>query len=112
MDMIQIKALSVNTHIGIHAWEQRILQVLRLDIDLHIDLSTCHNELKNTIDYDQICQRVTAFIESQCFTLIETVAEQVAQLIKKEFCIDQISVRVSKPHAIKNASDISVTVHR
>lgn len=112
MDMLQIKALSANTHIGVHAWEQRILQQVLLDIDLHLDLTTCKNELTNTIDYDQLCQRVTVFIESNAFTLIETMAEQVAQLIKEEFHIDKLSVRVSKPHAIKNADNVCVTVNR
>ncbi len=112
MDTLQISALSIMTHIGIHAWEQRILQQLLFDICIPLDIAACNNQLSNTIDYDQLCQRVTAFIESNNFTLIETVAENVAQLIKDEFQVKKLSVSVSKPHAIKNAKNICVTINR
>ena len=112
MDLLQIKALSVKTHIGVHAWEERILQQLLIDIVLHTDVTACHDNLANTIDYDQLCQKVTQHLESNTFTLIETVAEQIAVLIKKEFHVDQLTVSVSKPHAVKNASNVCITIHR
>ena len=112
MDTLQITALSTKTHIGIHAWEQRILQTLLLDIRIQTDFTTCNNQLANTIDYDQLCQQVTEFVESTTFTLIETVAENVAQLIKDTFHVTELTVSVSKPHAIKNAGNICVTINR
>ena len=112
MDTLHISALSIMTHIGIHAWEQRILQQLLLDIRMSTDFTTCNDQLAKTIDYDQLCQSVTAFVESKSFNLIETVAENVAQLIKDEFNLTQITISVSKPHAIKNAGNICVTITR
>ena len=111
-DTLHISALSMNTRIGVYEWEQRISQKLLLDISIPMDLSRCNNELSNTIDYDALCQCVTAFVESNAFTLIETVAEQVAQLVKEEFNVAQLSVSVSKPDAVKNAGNICVTVNR
>ncbi len=111
-DKLQITALKIKTHIGIHTWEQRILQSLLLDICIHTDFTSCKNELANTIDYDHLCQRVTTFVESNSFTLIETVAEKVAELIKNEFQATEVIISVSKPHAIKNAGNICVTIHR
>lgn len=112
IDTLCISALTINTHIGVHAWEQRILQKLLLDIRIPIDLSTCNNNLKNTIDYDALCQCVTEFVESNAFTLIETVAEQVASLIKEAFNVSELTVSVSKPNAVKNAGNICVTIKR
>ena len=112
IDTLCISALSMNTRIGVHAWEQQILQKLLLDISISLDLSNCNNELTNTIDYDALCQCVTAFVESNAFTLIETVAERVAFLIKKTFTVTTVTVSVSKPHAIKNAGNVSVTITR
>ncbi|KTD38688.1 dihydroneopterin aldolase [Legionella oakridgensis] len=112
MDSLDISSLYVSTYIGIHAWEQRILQRLLIDISIPINCSSCNDELFNTIDYDQLCQRITTFVESNCFNLIETVAEKIAQLIKNEFPVSQLSVRVSKPDAIKNAGNISITINR
>lgn len=112
MDLLQIKALSTKTRIGVYPWEQSILQPLLLDIHIPIDLAQCNNQLTNTLDYEQLCKQVTTFIESNTFTLIETVAENVAQLIKNEFHVKELTVSVSKPHAIKNAGNICVTIHR
>lgn len=112
IDTLHISALSITTRIGVHAWEQRISQKLLLDINIPIDLSDCNNDLANTIDYDALCQCVTTFVESNAFTLIETVAEQVASLIKETFKIALLTVSVSKPHAIKNAGNVCVTITR
>lgn len=112
MDTLQITALCAKTYIGVYDWEQRILQSLLIDICIFLDLKNCDNQLENTIDYGKLCQRVTSFVESNRFTLIETVAENIAQLIKTEFHQGELSISVSKPHAIKNASKVSVTLHR
>lgn len=111
-DMLEITGLSTKTHIGIHAWEQRILQQLVLDIRIPMDFSQCNDQLANTIDYFQLCQCVTEFIESNNFALIETVAEKVAQLIKDKFPVKKLYVSVSKPQAVKNAGNIRVTIER
>lgn len=112
MDKLDITGLKVSTKIGAHKWEQQIQQTLLIDICIHQDLSRCEDNLSNTIDYDQLCQYITHEIESNSFSLIETVANRVAELIKAQFSVKQLTVRVSKPHAIKNAGNISVTVER
>lgn len=112
MDTLNIKALNVSTKIGVYAWEQRINQQLLIDISLNLDFSTCGDELKNTVDYSALCDKVTEFVASKSFQLIETVANEVAFLIKEQFKVTQVMVAVSKPHAIKNAGSIQVVVTR
>lgn len=113
MDTLFIPNLSTKTRIGVHAWEQRIEQVLLFDIELSLDLSLCNDQLENTLDYEQLCQMVTHYVESNSFKLIETVAEQVAALIKAQFrLIHALRISVSKPHAISNAGPIKVTLQR
>ncbi|MCX7117532.1 MAG: dihydroneopterin aldolase [Legionellales bacterium] len=112
MDHLQITALSTKTRIGVHAWEQRILQQLLLDIHIPYDFKNSQDDLAKTLDYDALCQRVTTFVESNHFQLIETVANEVAAFLIKEFAIKTLTLTVSKPHAIKNAGMISVTVER
>ena len=111
-DLLQINALSISTHIGVYAWEQRILQQLLFDISIPVDIKHCDNQLVNTIDYATLCDQVTAFVESKAFTLIETVAEEVALLIKTQFQVKQLTLTVCKPHAIKNAAKVCISVTR
>jgi 7,8-dihydroneopterin aldolase/epimerase/oxygenase len=112
LDCLHIHGLTVTTRIGVYGWEQQIAQRLLIDITIFADFRACDDQLAKTIDYDKLCQQVTHYIESQAFQLIETVADGVAQLIKTEFNIEQLTVSVSKPHAIKNAANIQVTVTR
>jgi len=112
MDLLQISALSAMTHVGIHDWEQRIRQKLLIDVKIPIDLTAVNNQLTNTIDYQALCECITSYVESTSFSLIETVAENVSALIKEKFNIKELTLTVSKPQAIKNASNISVTIHR
>ncbi len=112
MDTLHIKALSVATHIGVHAWEQKITQRLLIDISIPADFSTCQDSIVNTIDYDKLCQLITSYVEAKTFSLIETVADSVAQLIKTKFNLSALTVSVSKPYAIKNAGNVCVTVVR
>ena len=113
MDTLEITALTTKTRIGVHAWEKKILQTLIFDIHLPIDCASCNETLENTIDYDALCQHVITFVEANTFSLIETVAERVAALIKHHFpTIRTLTVRVSKPHAVPAAKNISVSVTR
>jgi dihydroneopterin aldolase len=113
MDQLEIIALRTKTHIGVHAWEQRILQDLVFDIYIPIENMLCLDKLEHTIDYDALCQAVVAFVEARSFKLIETVAESVATLIKTEFPrVTTLTIRVSKPHAVPAAGNIGITITR
>ena len=112
MDKLEISSLRVAAHIGVHPWEQRVLQRLLIDISIPIDASICNDEIKNTLDYAQLCEQVVSFIESNPFKLIETLAEQLAQFIKQQFQITQVAIRVSKPDAVALAGNISVNITR
>lgn len=112
MDNLKINSLTVSTRIGVYEWEQRINQNLIINITIPYDFSACEDNIENTIDYDALCQLITEFVESKSFKLIETVANEIAEIIKQQFNVKQLTVSVSKPHAIKNAGPIEVIVNR
>lgn len=111
-DYLLIKGLSVSTHIGVHAWEQRILQRVLIDLTLPVDFKACDDTLSNTLDYDSICQLVSAYVESSRFQLIESLANAVALRVKEAFNVSEVTLSVSKPHAIKNAQMVTVCATR
>ncbi len=111
-DWMEIHSLKVKARIGVHAWEQKIDQTLSFDIRFPIQLEAIVVTLSQTVDYDALCQAVVTFVSTQAFDLIETVAQQVAQLILSEFKVKQVHVAVSKPWAIEQAGNITVRVTR
>lgn len=111
-DTLSIQGLAIETRIGIHEWEQKINQLLKLDIDITTQFHEINDDINKTIDYDALCQHVTELVSSKSFRLIETVAETVILSLKSVFGIQGVRVRVSKPHAISNAENISVCLVR
>lgn len=112
MDFIKIQNLAVDTHIGIHEWEQKILQRLLINIIISFDCSKCEDNILQTIDYEKICKRITDYVAANSFKLIETVANKIAILIKNEFNVRQLTVVISKPGAVYNADNIQVHITR
>lgn len=112
MDMLEIKRLQVNTRIGVHAWEQKIQQALFIDISIPIDCNAVEDDLDKTIDYEILCRKITKFFELNSFYLIEKAAIELSNFIKNEFNLTQLTISLSKPHAIKNAQDIRITLVR
>lgn len=112
MDIIEVTGLKIDCVIGVYEWEKKIKQPLLIDLKIKTSLVGCNDEIKNTIDYDALCQEITNFVSKSNFNLIETIAEKVADIIKGKLGVEQLSVRISKPNAVKNAKNISVTIER
>ena len=112
MDTIEINGLAVSTRIGVHAWEQRILQPLLIDICMQVSLENLEDDLSRTIDYAAVSEVVTQALTEGTFHLIETVAETVVACVRRVAGDVKVRVAVSKPAAIRNARDVRVCISR
>jgi dihydroneopterin aldolase len=112
LDQLSILGLSVNTRIGVHAWEQRISQRVSFDIHLPVEVKSYGDALSEVLDYDDVCSTVTDFVEHHSFQLIETLGERVALLIKEKYNVQSVTVSISKPHAVKNAGNVQFVLTR
>jgi len=114
MDVLFIHGLRLDTEIGVYEWEKNVKQPISLDIEVNTDASTPaqSDELKDALDYQKISDRVTEFIDSQHFHLVETVAEKVATLLFDEFGVSWARVKVSKLSAIKTVDSVGVMIER
>ena len=79
-----------------------------MDLIIPIDSKNCQDNLNNTLDYATLCQQVTEFVASRSFQLIETVAADVSDFVKKTFAVKQITVKVNKPNAVANARLVQI----
>lgn len=114
MDMVFIKQLQVDTVIGVYDWEKTIKQRLLLDIALVTDLRAAadSDDIRLTLDYAVISDKVIQLITAQPIELIETVAERVAQMLLQEFATSQVEVTVCKPDAVAQAATVGVKITR
>jgi len=109
-DLLRITQLRVMARIGVYEWEQRIEQPLLLDITS--PLSRDNQAANDYLDYAKICQYTSDYLTSRAFSLIETVAEEIASELKSRFQLGFVRITVSKPLAIRNAGNISISIER
>ena len=114
MDKVFIEGLQADAVIGIHDWEKRIRQTLRLDLELGFDnrVPAATDAVTDTLDYDAISHRLTAYIEGSSFGLVETLAERCAAILQEEFGVVWLRLRLAKPGAVRNAVAVGVIIER
>lgn len=114
MDKVFIEGLQAQAVIGIHDWERRIRQTLRLDLELGFDnrVPAASDNVADTLDYDAISRRLTAYIEASEFGLVETLAERCADILQNEFGVRWLHLRLAKPGAVRNAVAVGVVIER
>lgn len=113
-DKVLIEGLTILTTIGVYEWEKTIKQKLILDLEMSWDNKPAgeSDDVSLCLDYFLVSQSITSFIQSTQFELIECVAERVAQLVIQKFSVQWLKVKVSKPGAIANASNVAVVIER
>ncbi|CAM3922610.1 dihydroneopterin aldolase [Vreelandella rituensis] len=114
MDRILIEALDVDTIIGVYGWERTITQALQLDLELATDIrsAAATDDLRLTLDYAAICQRIQAFADAHQFALVETFAERLAECLRNEFSIAWLRLTVRKPGAVARAKSVGIMITR
>ena len=113
-DIIYIKDLRVETTIGIFDWERKVKQEVSIDMEFPFDCkkAAATDSIDDTIDYKAICKGVIKFVEDSSFQLQESLAEGIAALVKEEYNVESIKLRVSKPGALRGAKDVGLVIHR
>jgi len=113
-DIICIKGLKIAATIGVWEWEQRIKQNLILDIEFAKDIrqASATDKIQHAVSYKDVSDSIFRFVSAGEFKLIETVAENVADLILSQFPIHWCKVTVSKPRAVENSLSVGVIIER
>ena len=113
-DIIYIKDLRIETIIGIFDWERKVKQEVSIDMEFPFDCkkAAATDSIEATIDYKAITKGVIKFVEDSSFQLQETLAESIAALVKDEYGVKSIKLRVSKPGALRGAKDVGLIVYR
>ncbi len=114
MDIVFLRGLRVDTVIGVYGWERQIRQTLSLDLELGVDVAAAaaSDSIADAVDYYAVAKRVTSFVETSEFHLVETVAERVASLVLAEFPVSWLRLTVSKLGAIRDCQAVGVSIER
>lgn len=114
MDIIFLHELKVKTLIGIYPWERDAEQTIQLDLEIALPHShACQTDkFEDALDYALIVQRINETLSQQHFSLLEALAEHIAQIILVEFGSPWTRISVAKPGAIRGLKKLGVRIER
>ena len=97
-DSIRIHRLRAATKVGVPDAERGNAQQVEISLLLHPSgpLADLGDRIENTIDYSPVSRRVLKAAATGERRLIETLAEDIAELLLAEFPLRQVEVEVRK----------------
>lgn len=114
MDIIYISDLRIETIIGIYGWERRTRQTVVLDIEMGTDIrkASASDDVEDTLNYKTVAERLFEFVGGSEFELIETLAEQISDILLHEFNVPWLRLKLNKQGALKGVRDVGVIIER
>ena len=114
MDIVFIEDLRIDAVIGIYDWERRVRQTLAFDIEMAFDntVPAASDDIAHTLDYKAVSKRLIEYVGGSSFGLVETLAERCAALIREEFAVAWVRLKLSKPGAVRGARAVGVRIER
>ncbi len=114
MDKVIIRDLQIETIVGLYPWERVVRQTLFIDMDLitGFQLAVRDDDLRHTVDYSAVCEAVTTMICEGQFTLLETLADNVASMILETFAVSELRLGVYKKDVIPNVGRVGIEIER
>jgi 7,8-dihydroneopterin aldolase/epimerase/oxygenase len=114
MDLIFIEGLTGQTVIGIHDSELHRPQPLVIDVHAGLPRSrACDtDEIRDTIDYGVVRERLLRLMAEHSIKLLEAFAEAIADILIGEFGASWVRVKVVKPQKFEDVASVGVQIER
>ena len=112
LSRIRIKDLRLRTFVGFNEEEQRKRQDVVVNIHIDYDaLSAARgDEVDEALDYKTITKQVIAHVEDNRFLLLEKLVNDLVELVMAHGAVQHTEVEVDKPHALRFADSVSLTM--
>jgi FolB domain-containing protein len=114
MDKIIIRDLTVKAIIGTLPHERTTTQTIIFNIELGLDLAAAgHSDaLDDTVNYQEIEQRIKQMAEMGRFFLLEKMAETAAEICLSYDMIEQVKITIDKPAALVDSDSVAIVIER
>lgn len=115
-DRIELRGLSARGRHGVFPHEREHGQVFHVDLSLGVDTraAAATDDLDDTVDYGALAESVVDTVGGEPVSLIETLAQRIADLCLQDARVSDVEVTVHKPEAPITVpfGDVTVTIRR
>ena len=104
--ILHIENLEVLASVGVYEKEKNRKQKLIFNIKLKLsnDLSAKNDLLKDVIDYSQFRKIVIKKVENKHYNLLEKLAEDILNEIRKVSNVKSIKIKITKPDIFEDCT--------
>ena len=112
-DQIVVHALELSAHIGVPDEERLAPQRLTLNLTLEPERNfrNLNDDIAQTVDYYAVSKAVQALARERPRRLIETLAEEIASFVLKQFAVRVIELELRK-YILPDTSFVAVRIRR
>lgn len=109
-----IRDMVLNALIGVHKHEQKQRQRVRINLDLSVfeKAGPANDRLADVVDYEEVADGIRALVGRRHVNLLETLAEQIAELCLAHKRVRAVRVRVEKLDVFADAASAGVEIER
>lgn len=114
MDIIFIEELRVSTWIGIYPREKAMPQTIELSLQIGVSTASAGatDDIRDTVDYAVVVERLRADLATTHFNLLEKLAEHVATFLLENFAAQWVRVSVAKLGMMAGVRRVGVIIER
>ena len=114
MDIIFIEELRVSTWIGIYPREKAVPQTIELSLQIGVSTASAGatDDIRDTVDYAVVVERLRADLSTTHFNLLEKLAEHVATFLLENFAAQWVRVSVAKLGMMPGVKRVGVIIER
>ncbi|WP_417317431.1 dihydroneopterin aldolase [Emcibacter sp.] len=109
-----VNDLVIDSFIGIYDHEKESAQKIKISVDLAVE--ECDHPLKDDINnvlcYENIVKNIETMVSAGHVHLVETLAENIAQMNLQDSRVTTVRVRVEKLQAFANTASVGVEIER
>ena len=112
MARIRVKDLRLRTYIGIKEEEINNKQDVLINLTIlypAVDAVQV-NDIEHALNYRTITKAIIAHVEGNRFALLERLTQEILDLIMAHQAVRYAEVEVDKPHALRFAESVSITL--
>lgn len=114
MDTIFIRELRADAWIGIYEWEKLSPQTLDFNLEIGLDTLVAgeSDNIRDTVDYGKVVERIRSDLKDQHFKLLEALAEHISQVVLHDFNAQWVKISVAKINHMRGVKMVGVTIAR
>ncbi|KQO30602.1 dihydroneopterin triphosphate 2'-epimerase [Pseudomonas chengduensis] len=112
MARIRVKDLRLRTYIGIKEEEINNKQDVLINLTIlypSVDAVEV-NDIEHALNYRTITKAIIAHVEGNRFALLERLTQEILDLVMTHQAVRYAEVEVDKPHALRFAESVSITL--